>query len=348
MRSGVFLGMSSIRYSIRYSIIVAVYNRPDEMDELLESLSRQTLRNFEVVVVEDGSQQPSKTVCDRYAGQLEISYFAKENSGPGLSRNYGCDRARGEVFLFLDSDCTVPPTWLEVVDHGLHTTGFDAFGGPDREHDAFSPLQKAISYAMTSVLTTGGIRGSKIRVGGAFHPRSFNMGMRREVYTTTHGFSTMRFGEDIDFSIRMVKAGFQVGLLPEAWVYHKRRTDLKKFFKQVHNSGMARINLTLRHPGTLKLTHFFPAAFTVYVAVALLYLVIHPLGVWALLPLAVWGAAIALHASLRMRSASIGVLAVLASMVQMIGYGTGFIRGLVRRVILNKPEGYAYQNTFYK
>lgn len=334
--------------SIRYSIIVAVYNRPDEMDELLESLSQQTLQDFEVVVVEDGSQQPSKAVCDRYAHGLEISYFAKDNSGPGLSRNYGCDRARGEVFIFLDSDCTVPATWLELVDAGMQQTGLDAFGGPDREHHAFSPLQKAISYAMTSVLTTGGIRGSTVRVGGAFHPRSFNMGMRRAVYECTHGFSTMRFGEDIDLSIRMIKAGFKVGLLPEAWVFHKRRTDVRKFFKQVHNSGIARINLTLRHPGTLKLTHFFPAAFTVYVAVALVYLLVHPLGGWALMPLAVWCAAIALHAALRMRSASIGILAVVASMVQMIGYGTGFIRGLVRRVILNKPEGYAYQNTFYR
>lgn len=332
---------------VQYSIIVAVYNRPEEMEELLESLTQQTLQDFEVVVVEDGSTRTSQEVCKRYSDHLSIVYFSKPNSGPGLSRNYGCDRARGEVFLFLDSDCMVPATWLEEVDRGRRSMNLDAFGGPDREHASFSPLQKAISYAMTSILTTGGIRGSKRRVGGAFHPRSFNMGLHRDVYQHTKGFSTMRFGEDVDFSIRMITAGYKVGLIPDAWVYHKRRTDLKKFFKQVHNSGIARINLTLRHPGTLKLTHFFPAAFTVYLGVAFLYLLFVPGGKWSLVPLAAWCIAIALHASLTMGSVYIGVLAVGASLVQMVGYGTGFIRSMVRRVILNKPEGYAYEQTLY-
>jgi len=331
-----------------YSIIVAVFNRPDEMDELLESLTQQTVRDFEVVVVEDGSTQPSEEVCARYADRLEIAYFSKPNSGPGPSRNYGCERARGQVMIFLDSDCTCPPTWLEHIEQGRIQQGWDAFGGPDREHEGFSATQKAISYAMTSVLTTGGIRGSKRRVGGAFHPRSFNMGLSRRVFEATQGFSPMRFGEDIDLSIRIIKAGFRVGLIPDAWVYHKRRTDLRKFFKQVHNSGMARINLTLRHPGTLKLTHFFPAAFTTYVLIALFYALFVPHGVWALLPLVAWATLIFLDATLRMRSLTVGAISVAASLVQMLGYGIGFCRGLVRRVIMNRPEGFAYEQTFYK
>ena len=331
-----------------YSIIVAVYNRPDEMAELLESLTEQTFTDFEVVVVEDGSSVPSNEVCDRFNDRLTIAYYTKENTGPGPSRNYGCEQARGDVFIFLDSDCTCPPTWLEEVEHGRTEERLDAFGGPDREHPDFSPMQKAISYAMTSLLTTGGIRGSKKRVGGAFHPRSFNMGLTRAVFNITHGFAPMRFGEDVEFSIRMIRSGFTVGLIPNAWVYHKRRTDLKKFFKQVHNSGIARINITLRHPGTLKLTHFFPAAFTTYLVVAVFYALFVPLGAWALLPLGLWMMLIFLDASIRMRSIGIGALSVAASLVQMVGYGTGFIRGLIRRVILNKPEAYAYEKTFYK
>ncbi len=330
-----------------YSIIVAVYNRPDELEELLESLTKQTMTDFEVVIVEDGSSVPAKDVCDRYADRLRLQYFAKPNSGPGTSRNYGCERARGDVFIFLDSDVTVSPTYLAAVDAGRKRDLLEAFGGPDREHASFSPIQKAISYSMTSVLTTGGIRGSKRRVGGAFHPRSFNMGISRAVYQATGGFSTLRFGEDVDFSLRIIAAGFRTGLIHEAWVYHKRRTDFKKFFKQVHNSGIARINLSLRHPGSLKLTHFFPASVTAYIVIAVFYTAFVPLGWVTLLPLAAYFTAIMLDASIRGRSLWIGMLSVVASLVQLVGYGTGFVRGIIWRMILNKPEQHAFEKTFY-
>ncbi len=333
---------------MKYSIIVAVFNRPDELGELLESLTHQTFRDFEVVIVEDGSTVSSKSLCDSYASQLKLSYYAKPNSGPGPSRNYGCRRAAGDHFIFLDSDCTVPPDYMQAIDTAVVNQTLDAFGGPDREHGSFTPTQKAISYSMTSLLTTGGIRGSKVRVGGAFHPRSFNMGISRAVFNDTEGFSGMRFGEDVEFSIRMMGRGYRVALIPDAWVYHKRRTDLKKFFKQVHNSGIARINITLRHPSTLKLTHFFPAAFTTYLVFALVTAITEPLGQIALVLPALYTALLFIEGSLKYRNPILGLRCVAAAFVQLIGYGTGFIRGIIWRVILNKPEQGAFEKTFYK
>lgn len=332
---------------MKYSIIVAVYNRPDELRELLETLSRQTFRDFEVIIVEDGSTVTSKDVCDTFAAQLRLTYYVKPNSGPGPSRNYGCRRATGDIFIFLDSDCTVPDDYLQAIDTAVNRDSLDAFGGPDREHDSFTPTQKAISYSMTSLLTTGGIRGSKVRVGGAFHPRSFNMGISRAVFNDTDGFSSMRFGEDVEFSIRMMSRGYRVALIPDAWVYHKRRTDLKKFFKQVHNSGIARINITLRHPQTLKLTHFFPAAFTTYLVLAVIAAFTQPLGEITLLLPAIYTVALFLESTLKYRNPLLGLRCIGAAYVQLIGYGSGFIRGIVWRIILNKPEQGAFEKTFY-
>ena len=243
---------------MKYSFIIPVYNRPDEVDELLDSLTRQTLRNFEVIVVEDGSSVPCKEVTDKYAERLLVHYYYKDNSGPGQTRNYGVERASGEYMLILDSDCILPDTYLEEVEKELQRKEADAFGGPDRAHESFTDVQKAINYAMTSFFTTGGIRGGKKKMD-KFYPRSFNMGVRKSVYQALGGFSKMRFGEDIDFSIRIFKGGYDCRLFPEAWVWHKRRTDLKKFFKQVHNSGIARINLYKKYPESLKLV---PVSYT--------------------------------------------------------------------------------------
>ena len=236
---------------MKYSIIVPVYNRPDEVGELLESLSNQTLRDFEVIIVEDGSVKTCKDVCDKYADILVLHYYAKENSGPGQSRNYGAERANGEYIIILDSDVVLPKGYVEAIDKSLSSEKEDivAFGGPDAAHPSFTPVQKAISYSMTSFFTTGGIRGGKAKLD-KFYPRSFNMGIRRDVYLALGGFSKMRFGEDIDFSYRIVEAGYKPQLFPDAWVWHKRRTDFKKFFRQVYNSGIARINLMKRHPET--------------------------------------------------------------------------------------------------
>lgn len=260
---------------MKYSIIVPVYNRPDEVEELLQSLTEQELKDFEVVIVEDGSQKPCKDVCDKFADILDLHYYVKENGGPGQARNYGAERAHGEWLIILDSDVVLPKGYLKAVDTALsmengtlHST-LAAFGGPDASHPSFTPVQKAISYSMTSFFTTGGIRGGKKKLD-KFYPRSFNMGIRRDVYLQLGGFSKMRFGEDIDFSYRIVEAGYNPQLFPDAWVWHKRRTDFRKFFRQVYNSGIARINLEKRHPGTLKLVHLLPMVFTVGVIALIL------------------------------------------------------------------------------
>ena len=210
---------------MRYSVIIPVYNRPDEADELLQSLTRQSFKDFEVIIVEDGSSVPCKDVAERYQNILDIRYYAKPNSGPGQTRNYGAERSQGEYLIILDSDCILPEGYFAAVEEELQKAPTDAFGGPDRAHVSFTDIQKAINYSMTSFFTTGGIRGGKKKMD-KFYPRSFNMGVRREVYETLGGFSRMRFGEDIDFSIRIFKGGYACRLFPGAWVYHKRRTDL--------------------------------------------------------------------------------------------------------------------------
>ena len=336
---------------MRYSIIIPVFNRPDEVDELLQSLTEQTVKDFEVVIVEDGSKTPCKDVVEKYADSLHLIYYYKENGGPGPARNYGVERVNGDYVLILDSDCVLPPTYLEAIETELNSNPCDAFGGPDRAHDSFTPVQKAISYSMTSFFTTGGIRGGKKKLD-KFYPRSFNMGVRRDVYNALGGFSKMRFGEDIDFSIRIFKGGYRCRLFPEAWVWHKRRTDMDKFFKQVFNSGIARINLEKRHPGSMKLVHLLPTAFTVGVtALIILALVLRFMGSWmwlyALLPIELYCLLIFIDASIQNKSMVIGILAVEAAFVQLFGYGLGFIKAWWQRCVLRKGEFSAYEKNFY-
>ena len=330
---------------MKYSFIVPVYNRPDEVDELLESLEGQTLKDFEVVVVEDGSDKPCKDVCDRHADVLDIHYYIKPNSGPGQSRNYGAERAGGEYLIVLDSDVVLPEGYLAAVDKELQDAPADAFGGPDRAHPSFTDTQKAISYSMTSFYTTGGIRGGNKKLD-KFYPRSFNMGIRRETYMSLGGFSRMRYGEDVYCSIRIFKAGCRCRLFPEAWVWHKRRTDFRKFWRQVYNSGIARINLYKKYPESLKIVHLLPMVFTVGVAYLLLLAAIGFL--WALLPLALYAAAIFLDSSTVNRSLVVGALSVVSAFVQLLGYGCGFINAWWRRCVLGKDEFSAFEKTFYK
>ena len=314
------------------------------MDELLQSLCRQTTKDFEVVVVEDGSSVPCEDVVKQYEDRLDVKYFSKPNSGPGQTRNYGVERALGEYVLILDSDVIVPATYLEAIDTELATAGCDAFGGPDRDHPSFTPMQKAINYAMTSFFTTGGIRGGKKKMD-KFYPRSFNMGVRRSTYQQLGGFSKMRFGEDIDFSTRIFKANLQCRLFPEAWVWHKRRSNLRQFFKQVHNSGIARINLTKRHPGTLKLVHLLPAVFTLGCVLLIILSLLSP---WFLLPLGIFCAVIFVDASWREKSVGVGLRAVAAAFVQLCGYGSGFLRAFWQRNVLGRDEFEAFKKNFYK
>ena len=337
---------------MKYSFVIPVYNRPDEVDELLESLTRQDYKDFEVVVVEDGSAVPCAEVVDRYATRLDVHYFSKPNSGPGQTRNYGVEHSRGEYVLILDSDVVLPEGYLSAVEAELSAHPCDAFGGPDRAHESFTPMQKAINYAMTSFFTTGGIRGGKKKMD-KFYPRSFNMGVRRSTYLALGGFSKMRFGEDIAFSTRIFKGGYACRLFPEAWVWHKRRTDLRKFFKQVHNSGIARINLMKRHPGTLKLVHTLPGLFTagclLLVVLALAAALLGCPHWWAmLLPFLLFALVIFADASMASRSVGVGIRAVAASYVQLWGYGSGFWRAWWQRCVLGKGEFEAFTKNFYK
>ena len=329
---------------MRYSIIVPVYNRPDEVDELLQSLCEQTVKDFEVLIVEDGSVKPCKDVCDKYASILDLHYYAKENSGPGQSRNYGAERANGEYVIILDSDVVLPASYLQAVEDELKQNPCEAFGGPDATHPSFTPIQKAISYSMTSFFTTGGIRGGKAKLD-KFYPRSFNMGIRRDVYLQLGGFTKMRFGEDIDFSYRIVEAGYMPRLFPEAWVWHKRRTDFRKFFRQVYNSGIARINLEKRHPGTMKLVHLLPTVFTLGVIGLLLITLFWPL---ACVPIILYSLLLCIDSSLRNKSLWVGLLSIPAAFVQLMGYGFGFIESWWKRCILKQDEFTAFEKNFYK
>ncbi|MEN6456364.1 MAG: glycosyltransferase [Prolixibacteraceae bacterium] len=318
---------------IYISVIIPVYNRPKEIEELLASLSKQTLQDFEVVIVEDGSGIKCESIVNSYKSRMDLKYFYQENSGPGPSRNYGYEKAKGNYCIFLDSDCILPSNYFEVVRNVLINNPVDAFGGPDRAHEGFTKFQKAINYSMTSFFTTGGIRGGSEKLG-KFYPRSFNMGYSRDVYDATKGFSDMRFGEDIDMSIRILKCGFKIRLIKQAFVYHKRRTNLKQFYKQVFNSGIARINLYERHPESLKLVYFTPALFVIG-AIFLLFtsFIYTP---FFLLPFVFYILLLFCDSTIKNKSFSIGLLSVLTSLIQLSGYGFGFASALWERIILKR------------
>lgn len=353
---------------MKYSIIIPVYNRPEEVNELLQSLTKQTYRDMEVIIVEDGSTVTCESVVRNYAGKLQLRYYTKENSGPGMTRNFGAEHSQGDFLIILDSDCVLPAGFLQAIEDELMRKDCDAWGGPDRAHDGFSSVQKAINYSMTSFLTTGGIRGGKKQMDKKFYPRSFNMGIRRSLYRQLDGFSSMRFGEDIDLSLRIYKSNANCRLFPDAWVWHKRRTDFKKFFRQVHNSGIARINLMKRHPGSLKLVHLLPAVFTLGVFACLFLLLIgggltaltlcpnvaihYNLGMAltlaGLVPLLLFSFVVFMDSSFRNKSCKVGVLSIWASFIQLLGYGTGFLRAWWLRCVCGRNEELqAFKENFY-
>lgn len=319
-----------MKYSALFSIIVPVYNRPDEVRELMESLACQTDHGFEVVIVEDGSTISCKEEAEAFAPQVALQYFYKENEGRSPARNYGMDHARGDYFIFVDSDCILPPDYIERLRKALEARRVDCFGGPDDAHASFSDTQKAINFAMTSFLTTGGIRGGKVQME-KFVPRTFNMGFSREVYEKVGGFREM-FSEDIDMSTRIRLAGFAPQLIREVKVYHKRRGSLAKFWRQVHVFGMSRITLQLLYPGSMKLVHWAPAVFVLgVIAMIAGAIFISP---WCLLPLGIYLVALWISAIASTRSLKVGTMALAASMVQLFGYGTGFLRAYIWKILL--------------
>lgn len=317
---------------MKFSVIVPVYNRIDEVEELLDSLLRQSARNFEVVIVEDGSTAPCSKACDKAAAAgLDVKYFYKENEGRSIARNYGMERAEGDYFVFFDSDCVIPPDYFKNLDEALAADFTDCYGGPDAAHDSFSDTQKAINYSMTSFLTTGGIRGGKIRLE-KFVPRTFNTGFSRRVYETVGGFREM-FSEDIDMSTRIRNAGFRIALIQNP-VWHKRRVDFRKFFRQVYVFGKSRITLKLLYPDSLKIVHLLPAAFVVG-TVALLLLSVF-VSAWFLLPLGIYFLAVFAGAVMATRNIRIAALAVPAALIQLGGYGLGFIQAFTVKILLGR------------
>jgi glycosyltransferase involved in cell wall biosynthesis len=316
-----------------FSIIVPVYNRPAEVKDLCESLLQQADKDFELIIVEDGSTVVCKDIVDEaIAGGLRASYFYKENEGRSIARNYGIERSHGRWLIFVDSDCVIPPQYIATLSKELKNSSLDCFGGPDGAHHSFSDTQKAINYSMTSFMTTGGIRGGKVQLE-KFVPRTFNMGFTREVYGRVGGFREM-FSEDIDMSTRIRQAGFSIGLILAAYVWHKRRVDLRKFFRQVYVFGMSRITLALLYPGSLKAVHLLPACFVVgVVACILLAICVSPL--W-ILPPAVYFLAVFIGALISTHSLRISLIAVPAAAIQLGGYGIGFIKAFVTKILLRR------------
>ena len=316
-----------------FSIIIPLYNRPQEIKELLETLVLQTYKQFEVLVIEDGSKDDAADIVKSFAGKLYFKYFVKQNEGQGFTRNYGFERAKGDYFVIFDSDCLIPEDYLEIVNNSLTENWLDAYGGPDAAHPSFTPVQKAISYSMTSPFTTGGIRGNKKGIG-QFHPRSFNMGISRGVWEKAGGFIITRSGEDIEYSIRIHSMGFKIGLIPEAKVYHKRRTNFLQFYKQIHFFGRARINVYKFFPAELKAVHFFPAIFTLsLIFTALANAFGWPIALLCNFILALVILLIFFHSLVKNKSVKIAFLSLIASFIQLTAYGLGFMQDFIKRVI---------------
>ena len=309
---------------VSFSIIIPVYNRPNEIDELLESLTKQDFStDFEVLIIEDGSALKSEGIVEKYKLQLNIKYFFKENKGAVASRNFGMQKASGNYFIILDSDVIVPQQYLSEVKKALENNFTDAFGGPDVAHESFTPLQKAINYSMTSLLTTGGIRGKKQAVG-KFQPRSFNLGMSQKAFRETNGFSKMKNGEDIDLTFRLWKNGFETQLIEKAFVYHKRRSSFQQFFKQTYGFGMARPVLNKKYPETKKLTYWFPSLFIIGFDISIVLAIfgfnqlLYFYGFYFLL--------IFLDSLFQNKNTGVAFLSMVTSFTQFAGYGLGYLK----------------------
>jgi len=311
----------------KYSVIVPIYNRPDEMAELLESLCQQSYKDFEVLIVEDNSPNKSDKVAEAYKDRLDVSYFFIPGTDRSYRRNYGMEQAKGDYFILFDSDCVIPSEYFEAVEAGLKAEPADCFGGPDNADDSFSAMQKAVNYSMTSFFTTGGIRGGAKQME-KFNPRSFNMGLSRKAFEVTKGFHSM-IGEDIDLSLRVRENGMETKLYRDAFVYHKRRVDLKRFFLQVNTFGKSRIVLTLAHPGSLKAVHTLPVFFVLgHLLIVLLGLFRSPL--W-LLFIAFYVLLLFTDSWIKNKSLKIAFLSVATAYTQLFGYGLGFLDESITR-----------------
>lgn len=329
----------------RYSFIIPLYNRPNEIKELLESICCLSGDiDFEVIVVEDGSKVSSKEIVESFRDHIEVSYVYQENTGPGGARNKGASLAQGETLIILDSDTVLPTEYLEKVEQSRRERPVPLWGGPDRASEDFTVIQRAIDYSMTSFFTTGGIRGGKKRLD-KFYPRSFNMGIDCEVYRSVGGFRAMRFGEDLDLSMRILEAGYKSECYEEAWLYHKRRVSYRQFFRQVYNSGIARITLNKLHPGTLKLVHWLPGLFVLGHLVLILLALIHN-PYWLIFPL-IYALLITCDLFIRTGWMDLAVHGVIASYVQLFGYGLGFLHSFRKQILMRQGNFTKFDKNFY-
>ncbi|MFY0712834.1 glycosyltransferase [Seonamhaeicola sp. NFXS20] len=331
---------------LQYSFIIPVYNRPDEIKELLQSFKElQTNTTFEIVIVEDGSSITSKKVVELFNERLNISYYFKENSGPGDSRNYGMQKAKGNYFIILDSDVILPQNYLTEVEKSLTENYVDCFGGPDAAHESFTNLQKAINFSMTSFITTGGIRGNKSSVN-TFQPRSFNMGISKKAFNASKGFGRIHPGEDPDLSIRLWNLGFKTKLIPGAKVYHKRRISWSKFYTQVNKFGLVRPILNKWHPSTKKITYWFPTVFCVGFVLALVLFLFNLK--WLFYLYLLYFVLAFVLATINTKSLIVSIQAIVAICIQFAGYGYGFLKSTWAVSVLNKnPETY-FPKLFFK
>ncbi len=324
---------------MKYSLIIPTFKRKDEVEECLQSLTLQTYKEFEVIIADGTPGKSLKESTIPFKEQLNLTFLYEEYIGVSEARNLGFKAAKAEYIIFLDSDCIIPENYMQSVHNYLLNNELDCFGGPDAADKSFTALQKAISYSMTSILTTGGIRGKENHVGN-YHPRSFNMGIRKKVFDAVGGFSDLKCGEDVELSIRIQKAGYKIGLIKDAYVYHKRRTSLKQFFKQVYRFGAARINIFMRHKKELKITHLFPLLFTLgWITGLAFFVILKPLGAIILLFYTIYLASIFLHATTKNKSIKIGVLSSITTLTQFTGYGWGMLKNLIAIFVLNKKEG---------
>ncbi len=341
-----------MKNSIKFSIIIATYNRLDELQELFQTLleMKYDVSRYELVIVDDGSTDGTQKYIKNGQWPFHLLYLKQKNQGPGAARNYGMQEANGEYFLFIDSDCMLPPQYLSEIDKGLKKNQFEAFGGPDTFHPSFSPLLKAINYSMTSFIGTGGTRGGKKSVG-KFYPRSFNMGIHKSVFDKIGGMGGLRHGQDMDFSARIYEAGFKVGLIPEAFVYHKRRTSLRKFFKQIFNWGVARINLGTKHKNMLKPIHLAPTFLLFGVLISLILAPFIPYGTYLLGLIGMGSIAVALFAFfqslLTYKSIEVALLSIITLFLQVFAYALGSASGLLQKLKGNK-EAKGFTRNYYK
>lgn len=325
---------------MRYSLIAPTFSRPDEVYEFLESLTHQQYSDFEVIIADGSPHDDVKPVVNPFVGKLNLIYIYEKYLPVSDARNRAAEVANGDWLIFLDSDCIIPEYYLQRVDKFIELNKVELFGGPDKAHESFTPTQKAISYAMTSILTTGGIRGKEKHVG-VFHPRGFNMGIKKQAFLEVNGYATdFRCGEDIELSMRLLEKGKKSALIPEAFVYHKRRTDFLKFFKQVFRFGAARINIWQRHPKELKITHLFPTVFMLFVlSVPFQFFISEYLFYFSSLILFLYSIANFVLATKETGSIKTGFLSLIAAYVMLFGYGWGFLKNFVEVKVKGNTSG---------